>query len=83
MSVKIRLTRIGAKKRPFYRIIAIDSKAPREGRYLDLVGYYDPIGANPEEIKIDEEKLKYWLNTGAQITETVKNLVKKAGINVK
>ena len=82
MAVKIRLTRMGAKKRPFYRLVAVDSRAPRDGKYLDLIGYYDPIGASPEEIKIDEEKLKYWLGNGAHLTETAKNIVKKAGISI-
>ncbi|HID15355.1 MAG TPA: 30S ribosomal protein S16 [Candidatus Atribacteria bacterium] len=82
MSVKIRLTRMGAKKRPFYRIVAVDSRAPRDGKYLDLIGYYDPIGASPEEIKINEEKLRYWIDKGAHLSDTAKNLLKRAKISI-
>ena len=79
MAVKMRLTRIGAKKAPFYRVIVADSRAPRDGRFIDEVGTYNPL-TNPSEIKIDAEKAKTWLANGAQPTETVKALLKKSGI---
>ena len=77
MAVKLRLTRMGAKKRPSYRIVASDSRARRDGEYLELVGTYDPIA---NETKIDEAIALKWLNTGAQPSDTVKNLFSKAGI---
>ena len=76
MAVKIRLTRLGRKKMPYYRIIVINSEAKRDGRYLDLVGTYDPL-KDPAEIKIDDEKLQSWLSKGAQPTTTVKSLIAK------
>lgn len=79
MAVKMRLTRIGAKKAPFYRVIVADSRSPRDGRFIDEVGIYNPL-TNPSEIKIDAEKAKTWLKNGAQPTETVKVLLKKSGI---
>ena len=79
MAVKMRLTRIGAKKAPFYRVIIADSRSPRDGRFIDEVGTYNPL-TNPSEIKIDAEKAKTWLKNGAQPTETVKVLLKKSGI---
>lgn len=79
MAVKMRLTRIGAKKAPFYRVIVADSRSPRDGRFIDEVGTYNPL-TNPSEIKIDAEKAKTWLKNGAQPTETVKALLKKSGI---
>ena len=79
MAVKLRLKRMGAKQRPFYRIVAADSRSPRDGRFLETVGTYNPI-TNPAEIKIDEEKAMYWLKNGAIPTETVKNLLSKEGI---
>ncbi|MBQ7172681.1 MAG: 30S ribosomal protein S16 [Clostridia bacterium] len=79
MAVKMRLTRIGAKKAPFYRVIVADSRSPRDGRFIDEVGTYNPL-TNPSEIKIDAEKAKTWLQNGAQPTETVKALLKKSGI---
>ena len=79
MAVKIRLTRMGAKKRPSYRIVATDSRSPRDGKYLELIGFYNPL-ANPAEIKINEEVALKWLNNGAILTDTVKDLFKKAGI---
>ena len=79
MAVKIRLQRFGAKKRPFYRIVAADSRSPRDGRYLEIIGTYNPI-TEPATIKIDEEKAQKWLHEGAQVTDTVKNLFNKAGI---
>ena len=79
MAVKMRLRRMGAKKAPFYRVIVADSRSPRDGRFIEEVGYYNPL-TEPAEIKIDAEKAKKWLNNGAQPTETVKSLLKKSGI---
>ena len=79
MAVKIRLRRMGAKKAPFYRVIVADSRSPRDGRFIDEVGYYNPL-TEPAEIKIDAEKAKKWIANGAQPTETVKSLLKKSGI---
>ncbi|MBQ3490868.1 MAG: 30S ribosomal protein S16 [Clostridia bacterium] len=79
MSVKIRLKRIGAKKAPFYRVVVADSRYPRDGRFIEEIGYYNPL-TNPVEIKIDSEKAQKWISNGAQPTETVKSLLKKAGI---
>lgn len=79
MAVKIRLTRMGAKKRPTYRIVATDSRSPRDGKYLELIGFYNPL-VNPAEIKINEEVAMKWINNGAILTDTVKDLFKKAGI---
>ena len=79
MSVKIRLKRIGAKKAPFYRVVVADSRYPRDGRFIEEIGYYNPL-TNPVEIKIDSEKAQAWIKNGAQPTETVKSLLKKAGI---
>lgn len=74
--VSIRLMRLGAKKRPFYRIIAIDSKKPRESKAKDIIGYYDPL-KEPPEIKVDFEKANYWLERGAQASKTVQSLLHK------
>lgn len=79
MAVKIRLRRMGAKKAPFYRIVVADSRYPRDGRFIEEVGYYDPT-KNPSVVKIDEEKAKKWLSSGAQPTETVKSLLKANGV---
>ena len=79
MAVKIRLTRMGAKKKPVYRIVATDSRRPRDGQYLELVGTYNPL-TNPAEVKINEEVALKWLDNGAEITDTVRNLFSKAGI---
>ncbi len=79
MAVKMRLTRLGDKKSPFYRIVVIDSKKARDGRYVDLVGTFDPT-KQPEEIKIDAEKAAKWIACGVQPTETVRALLKKQGI---
>ncbi len=76
--VKIRLRRMGAKKAPFYRIVVADSRYPRDGRFIEEIGTYDPL-AEPSAIKVDAERAKAWIKTGAQPTETVKNLLKKAG----
>ncbi len=79
MAVKIRLRRMGAKKAPFYRVIVADERAPRDGKFIDEIGYYNPL-REPAEIKIDSDKATKWLNDGAQPTETVKSLLKKSGI---
>ena len=79
MAVKMRLRRMGAKKAPFYRVIIADERAPRDGKFIDEIGYYNPL-TNPAEIKINAEKAEKWLNDGAQPTETVKSLLKKSGI---
>ena len=77
--VKIRLKRIGAKKAPFYRVVVADSRYPRNGRFIDEIGYYNPM-TNPAEVKIDAEKVETWLKNGAQPTETVRALLKKTEI---
>ncbi|HHU43649.1 MAG: 30S ribosomal protein S16 [Bacillota bacterium] len=79
MAVKIRLTRMGAKKSPFYRIVATDSRKARDGQYLEQIGYYDPT-KEPAALKIDKEIAEKWLKVGAQPTETVKSLFKREGI---
>ena len=79
MAVKIRLKRMGAHKKPFYRIVVADSRAPRDGRFIEEIGYYNPV-SEPKEIKIDDQKALKWLKTGAQPTDTVKYLLKKNGI---
>ena len=79
MAVKIRLRRMGAKKAPFYRIVAIDSRKARDGQYIDQIGYYNPV-SEPKQIVIDAEKAKAWLAKGAQPTETVLGLLIKEGI---
>ena len=79
MAVKMRLRRMGAKKAPTYHVIIADSRSPRDGRFIEEIGYYNPL-TNPAEIKIDAEKAKKWLGNGAQPTETVKSLLKKSGI---
>jgi small subunit ribosomal protein S16 len=75
--VKIRLARGGRKKRPFYRVVAADSRMARDGRFLEVLGTYNPI-SNPKEIKFKNERVEYWLGEGAQMSDTVKNLYKKA-----
>ena len=77
--VKIRLKRVGAKKKPFYRVVVADSRSPRNGRFIEEIGYYNPL-TEPAEIKIDAEKATKWLGNGAQPTETVRALLKKSGI---
>jgi small subunit ribosomal protein S16 len=79
MAVKIRLRRMGAKKAPFYRVVVADSRYPRDGRFIEEIGSYNPL-LDPPEIKIDEEKAQQWLSNGAQPTDTVKDLFKKSGI---
>lgn len=78
MAVKIRLTRMGDKKSPFYRVVVADSKSPRDGKYIDLLGTYNPL-VNPAEIKIDNEKAAQWLKNGALPTETAKSVLVKSG----
>lgn len=77
--VKIRLKRMGANKKPFYRVVVADSRAPRDGKFIEEIGYYNPM-TDPADIKIDEEKAQKWLGTGAQPTDTVKKLFHKSGI---
>jgi len=79
VAVKIRLLRLGRKKKPFYRIVAIDSRSRRDGRYLDKLGYYDPL-TKPATVQLEKEKIAKWLDQGAVPTETVFNLLQKAGI---
>ncbi len=79
MAVKIRLRRIGAKKAPFYRVVVADSRYPRDGRFIEEIGYYDPT-KEPAVVKIDDEKAKQWIKNGAQPTDTVKALLKKNGV---
>lgn len=79
MAVKIRLRRMGAKKAPFYRIVVADSRFPRDGRFIEELGYYDPT-QEPSVFKIDAEKAKHWIANGAQPTDTVKSLLKKENI---
>ena len=78
MSVKVRMTRSGSKKRPFYRIVAINSDARRDGRPLEFLGYYNPC-TNPGTLSIDADKLNAWIEKGAEMTDTVRTLVKKFG----
>ena len=78
MAVKIRLKRMGMKKMPFYRIVVADSRSPRDGRFIQEIGYYDPL-KDPAEIKVDAEAAKKWIANGAQPTDTVRGLLKKAG----
>lgn len=77
--VKIRLRRIGAKKAPFYRVVVADSRSPRDGRFIEEIGTYNPL-QNPAEIKIDAERAQQWIKNGAQPTDTVRMLLKKAEI---
>lgn len=79
MAVKIRLRRMGQKKAPFYRIVVADSRSPRDGRFIEEIGYYDPT-QEPSVMKVDEEAAKKWLNNGAQPTEMVGKIFKAAGI---
>jgi len=79
MSVKIRLKRMGMKKAPFYRVVVADIRSPRDGRFIEEIGYYNPM-TSPAEIKIDSEKAKKWLSNGAQPTDTCRILLKKTGV---
>jgi small subunit ribosomal protein S16 len=78
MSVRIRMTRMGTKKRPFYRLVAADSEAPRDGKFLDILGYYDPM-KDPADVKIHEDKVNYWLEKGARVSAAVQAILKKEG----
>ena len=80
MAVKLRLKRMGAKKKPFYRVVAADSRSPRDGKFIESVGYYNPMNG---EIKINEEEALKWLRTGATPTDTAKDVLSKAGIMTK
>ncbi|MGN1005986.1 MAG: 30S ribosomal protein S16 [Aristaeellaceae bacterium] len=77
--VKIRLKRMGMKKKPFYRLVVTDSRNCRDGRFIEEIGYYNPV-SEPVEMKIDDERAKYWLGVGAQPTDTVRGLLKKGGV---
>lgn len=79
MAVRLRLRRMGRKKRPFYRIVAADQRSPRDGRFIEKIGYYDPL-QNPHEINLDEERVTYWLGKGAQPSRTVRNLLQQKGV---
>jgi len=79
MAVKIRLARHGAKKKPFYRVVVADSESPRDGRFLETVGTYNPL-PNPAAISLKKERVQYWMDQGAIPTDTVKNLLKKEGL---
>ncbi len=81
MAVKIRLTRKGTKKRPFYRIVAADVEAPRDGRFIENLGTYNPM-VDPAAITLKEERIKYWLAEGAKTTTTVKSIFKKQGLSI-
>jgi small subunit ribosomal protein S16 len=79
MAVRIRLTRKGTKKRPFYRIVVAHSEAPRDGKFLEIIGTYNPL-TDPVEVQLDPEKLRIWLDRGAQPTDTVRSLIKQKGL---
>ncbi|MBQ7645681.1 MAG: 30S ribosomal protein S16 [Clostridia bacterium] len=79
MAVKIRLRRMGAKKSPFYRIVVADSRYPRDGRFIEEIGYYNPV-TEPADIKVDVDKAKKWISNGAQPTDTVRAILKKNGV---
>jgi len=82
MATRIRLRRMGAKKAPFYRLVVADSRSPRDGRFIEEIGYYDPT-KNPSVIKVNEERALHWLKSGAQPSETVKSLLNKTGVITK
>ena len=82
MSVKSRMRRMGAKRKPFYRIVVADSRAPRDGRFIEEVGYYNPV-SQPKELKLDEDKIFEWLKKGAQPSDTVRSLLSGAGLMAK
>ncbi|GIO61190.1 30S ribosomal protein S16 [Paenibacillus cellulositrophicus] len=79
MAVRIRLKRMGAHKAPFYRIVVSDSRSPRDGRFIEEIGYYNPVN-QPADVRIDEDKALAWLQNGAQASDTVRNLLSKAGV---
>jgi small subunit ribosomal protein S16 len=80
MPVRLRLTRKGAKKRPFYRIVAADSEAPRDGRFLEVLGYYDPL-KDPALVQMDEDKMRKWIQRGAKVSNTVGSILRKKGVS--
>jgi small subunit ribosomal protein S16 len=79
MAVRIRLNKMGAKKRPFYRLVVADSRAPRDGRFIEIIGHYNPI-VDPIELVVDKEKAQDWIKKGARPSDTVKRLLKKVGV---
>ena len=79
MAVKIRLARHGAKKRPFYRIVAADSESPRDGRFIEKLGTYNPL-VDPAEVNLNVDRVRYWIGQGAQASDTVKSLLKREGV---
>ncbi|HIE08515.1 MAG TPA: 30S ribosomal protein S16 [Armatimonadetes bacterium] len=79
MPVRIRLMRMGRRNRPFYRIVVADAKAPRDGKFVEIIGHYDPL-PDPPEIKVDMERAIYWLSVGAQPTHAARNVLRKAGV---
>lgn len=79
MAVKIRLKRMGSKRKPFYRIVVADSRSPRDGRFIEEIGYYNPV-VEPVQVKIDEESVLKWLSNGAQPSDTVRNILSREGI---
>ena len=80
LSTKIRLSRMGTKKVPFYKIVVIDTKKPRDGRYIECLGYYDPRKPDEEKISVDTEKVDHWVNNGSILSDTVRELLKKKSI---
>lgn len=82
MSVKIRLKKFGTKKRPYYRVVVLDSRQPREGRTLDELGYYHPIETEDKQVQLNADKVKTWLSRGAEPTDTVKSLLKRCHITI-
>ena len=82
MAVKLRLRRMGKKKQPIYKVVAADARSPRDGKFLEAVGIYNPL-TNPHTIDLKEDRINYWLDNGAQPTDTVNSLFKQAGINLK
>ena len=82
MAVKIRLRRMGKKKRPIYKLVAADSRSPRDGKFLEAVGFYNPL-TDPHTLDLKEDRIMYWLNVGAQPTHTVKSLLRQKGITLK
>ena len=81
MAVRIRLARRGTKKKPFYRLVAADSESPRDGKFLEILGYYDPM-KDPAEMKLHEDKVNYWLGKGALVSESARSLLIKQGVQV-
>lgn len=79
MAVKIRLTRLGAKKKPYYRLVAADSEAPRDGKFLEVLGSYDPM-KDPADVTVHKEKVQHWLGKGAMVSESAKAILKKEGL---